>query len=761
LKCRLEQATLEGENARLLIAQMGEAPGDVDALVEKVRIILANSAHLERLINEEFHRFRRVKLNQEENVVSVNANGLSASFVEPSVDFDSAVELVSNILDRLNLPFDLGKVQGWVAGACATFTHIRVEADNITFSRVLFILDWVLKCLADSLLRLYPHKYYNRQFLIGFRHPTSIADSGLQLTGPVAHGIFGTIWLHAKLKRSADERHTPNSQIRQSQRVQECRDSIDSNLVRRGSAGDVHSRSSSADVSSDTTDNAHLHMAPSTPSHLHRAKAKHRGSRLSFARVVQACPLRGQFVVVSISKSFCKLPPEIMSNLIHDMIEMEPVPHVLPLLDAYEDLEHIHLVYAPLSTNSICMVDHIFDLMHLNSEERDIAQSGFCEHDVQSLIWRLMSMIKMAHGRSLVHATLRMGGVYLDDPESIESMRVLEFGLYKLFHIPQSIPPLSIMTPLDLDATDPVPPYRRDFQCVAEIMYLLMGGQPICSLDCSLEYRRQRFRCGAASFADKVYSRTSEPAKTFLLELMKPAQFQKHLKIPLCHMATLHLTHRWFFPPPELVRELDETFDMVVMRKFDTWRNTLRLQTNLVKLVADRMTLASLSRLRQDLKQVADDAGRVSWTDLRLNLQQLCLVPADLLKKVNKAYGDNVRAPSIHVDDFWTSANAWRQKRVREVLWQIFSRSKCFHGTISSEACLDGLTSGVIYIWSWPARVIDIVFPLQQKADIESENKAKLNVLIGSSKQISFQDLVVKTDAAAAVLSTLPELSQN
>merc|ERR1719247_1856893 len=104
---------------------------------------------------------------------------------------------------------------------------------------------------------------------------------------------------------------------------------------------------------------------------------------------------------------------------------------------------------------------------------------------------------------------------------------------------------------------------------------------------------------------------------------MKPAQFQKQTKIPPSHLAALHLSHRWFFPAPDAARELDETYDMIVMRRYDTWRNTLRLQTNLIKLVADRVTLASLSKLRQDLEKVADE-GRVSWVALQQNLQQGC-----------------------------------------------------------------------------------------------------------------------------------------
>merc|ERR1712216_216568 len=106
---------------------------------------------------------------------------------------------------------------------------------------------------------------------------------------------------------------------------------------------------------------------------------------------------------------------------------------------------------------------------------------------------------------------------------------------------------------------------------------------------------------------------------------------------------------------------------------------------------------------------------------------------------------------SIPLQDFCEAAASWRQKRVREVLWQVFSRSKAYDGVMSAEACADGLQSGVLHVWSRPSRVLDVVFPLPGITDlevnIESEHKLKLEKLIGTEKQVSFLDLVSKTDA--------------
>jgi len=730
---------------------MGDMPEDVEALVQKIRIMLANSAHLERLINEEFHRYRRVKLNQDENIVSLSG-GLGV-VVEPTVNFLAAVDLACIVLDRINLAFDRSTVHGWVASASSTFASSRAEADNITGQRVHFILDWVLKCVADSWLRQCPEKYFRREFLTGFRHSTSLAESGLQLSGPVAHGIFGTIWLHAKTKRNTEGPIT-KAQPQRSQRA---------NLTNspRGkknsiSGDDLGSRfrgaSSVQSESAAEPESPYGHSLSIAPNHF--SNYVPRGSfKKSFAKLVANIPGKTQYVVQSVSKSLCKLPPEIMSKQLHDMIEMEPLPHVLPLIDVYEDLEHIHLVYSPLSSSCISLIDSIFDAMHANSTDQNGANLGFSEHTVQGLVWRLLLLLKASHARGWVHACIRMGGCYLDDPDSPDSMRVLEFGLFQLFHIPRATPPMAIISPLEFDPDDAVPPYRRDFQCVAEMMYLLMGGQPICATDSSLEFRKQRARNGTVSFADKVYAKISEPAKAFLLDLLKPAQLQKNVKIPPCHFATLHMNHRWFFPAPESAREIDETYDMIVMRRYDTWRNTLRLQTNLIKLVADRINLDSISRLSRDLQQVANENGQIAWVQLQPELQQQCLVPADLLKKVSHAFGDNLHNPTINVLDFCGLAVEWRQKRVREVIWQVFSRSKCLQGTMTGEACVDGLTSGVLHVWSRPCRVLDIITGLVENDNegLGQPSKAKLEQLVGSRATVSFLDLVANSDAAGTL----------
>jgi len=718
-----------------------------DVLVQKIRIVLANCAHLDRVVNEEFHRSRRQRLQQEEtagqavSALSALANsatspvagsgvmavqGLTAS-AEPSLTFNATVDLACSMLRRIELPFERDMVHSWVAAACSTFAYSRAEADLVTSSRVRFVVDWVLRCLADQMIQRVPEKYFRRQFVTGVCHETALSDSGIVLTGQCAHGLFGNIWLHARTKKTWAER-----------RASQARHSLHTAFTRQISGGSMDRDRFASDLSRSTRSPTPQDERPISPDM--------RGDR-NTPTPPAGGHHKGRHVVISVSKSLCRLPPEIMSRRLMEMMEMEPLPYVLPLVDAYEDLEHIHLVYAPLAGQAICLVDHVFDIMHRNSSDRE-GNSRFCERTVQEIVWKLMSMLKQAHSRGLVHGCLRIGACYLDDAESLDSLRILEFGLFQLFHLPRAGPPMAVLMPLELDFMDPVPPYRRDFQCIAEMLYLLLGGQPLCPPDSSVEHRRQRFRCGAAAFADKVYSRTSESAKAFCLELLKPAQFHKGTKKP-SHLATIHMTHRWFHPPPEAMSQLDDQYDVIVMRRYDTWRNTLRLQMNLVKLVADRMALESISRLRQELSSIESEKGCVSWVQLEQKLATLSLIPSDLLKKVNKAFGDNTLTQNIPIEDFCKLSSAWRQSRVRGILWQVFSRSKSLNGRISADSCMEGLTSGVIHVWSRPSRVLEIIFPLKPgfQDSGESDHKAKVEELIGNSKHVSYLELLAKTDA--------------
>merc|ERR1711971_177127 len=203
----------------------------------------------------------------------------------------------------------------------------------------------------------------------------------------------------------------------------------------------------------------------------------------------------------------------------------------------------------------------------------------------------------------------------------------------------------------------------------------------------------------------------------------------------------------WFQPSNDEFDQLAELYDVSMMRKYDRWRNMIRLRTVFLKIIADNASLNGINRLRQALNKVKDDHGKVSWAQLVMEVQLMFpIITFDLLKKVNKAFGDNTHNSVIHVADLCDSMSGWRRKRVREMLWQVFSRSKAFCGFMPVDQCIDGLTSGVLHVWSRPLRVVDVVFPAEglggPEARTNEELVMRIEELVGGQKVANFQDLV-------------------
>lgn len=500
-------------------------------------------------------------------------------------------------------------------------------------------------------------------------------------------------------------------------------------------------------------------------------------------------------VIYQINKSLCKVPPELLDQGLQKMIDMPPLPYILHLREVYEDLENIYLVYDPLGANAMCLLDKVNDDMHHN--EDDLDGSIWNEANVVILVRNLMSMFQQAHPRGLVHGCLRLGNCYLNKKDNIDSLKILEFGLLQLFSTAQAVPPSTVLQPLD-EFKSPLPPYVRDFRSMAEMMYTTLAGIPFCALESSREERRVRYYRGAASFADKAFSKISEPAKHFITELVTPphlrlAMAEQHLamlqaqtaqqavleakqpKQPL-HLEKLlpeapkvkkevqlndvllpqHLEAERFLSHPFL-EEIDEACDreeasdIIVMRYYGRWRNALKWQLELVKLLADRMRYKHIRSVREDLTRQKGPDGKVEWTVFEAAINKVCTAPADTLKRYSRAFGEN-NGRSIHVDDFTAVMEAWRKKRVRELLWEAFAKLRA-GGLINDQTdkvhvchrddLLDALMLRVTNSWAGPSSAVEILFPPDPMSEEESLN-AEIEQFLGREPHCNFLDLAAK-----------------
>jgi len=319
-----------------------------------------------------------------------------------------------------------------------------------------------------------------------------------------------------------------------------------------------------------------------------------------------------------------------------------------------------------------CLTDKVLDEMRASAEQGSPGR-GFCERSVQQIIWKAR-------------------------------------------------PPMAVLAPQEFDSTVPEPQYCRDCMCVAEMTYLMLGGQPLFPLSSSVDEIVALSARGVTSFVDEAHAGTSESAKAFVLELLRPSVGSRRRtpKVPPFREISVHMTHTWFRPKTEALDALDETYGDVVMHKLETWRNTLQLRATFVQLVADHLSLHMMARLERDLVDISEGSDQVSWALLQSRIAALTQM-GDLLRSVNMAFGEDEQRVAINIREICKVIRSWRRRRVREVLWQVFTCAGAYDGVLPSSTCAEGLVSPVHRVWSRPCRVIDVVFPSRRRSSCSCE----------------------------------------
>jgi len=210
-------------------------------------------------------------------------------------------------------------------------------------------------------------------------------------------------------------------------------------------------------------------------------------------------------------------------------------------------------------------------------------------------------------------------------------------------------------------------------------------------------------------------------------------------KTPPHKEAGFLLSHKWFRNQED---RFLQAYENNVLRKYDSWRVSVRLRTFFVKIMADCFSLASLAILGERLATLADSTGNITWSRAVQEIVQLAPITS-LLEKVNRAFEGEFHS-GIRVEDMCHNLLTWRQKRVREVLWQMFARAKEFGGVLSAEAFEDGFNGAVYHVWSRPMRVIDVIYP----SDPYSKQRLiRLQEMLANRSTVTFSELLPMTDA--------------
>jgi len=199
--------------------------------------------------------------------------------------------------------------------------------------------------------------------------------------------------------------------------------------------------------------------------------------------------------------------------------------------------------------------------------------------------------------------------------------------------------------------------------------------------------------------------------------------------------------------------------NIVVQRAYGRWRNQMKWHMDLVRCLADKVSLKTIKELRVSIPlskqrgghQLAEDE-LADWTHLERDIRRFTNLTDEQLKRFARATPGQMReeAVKVHVDDTFAMAEAWRRKRTRDVLWQVFV--KCFQQLrmrpdgfvrVPRRELEAALSSRVEPVWVGPCSNLDVLFPGEKDAK-EGEWDREVSNFFTHASEVSYIDLLPK-----------------
>jgi calcium-dependent protein kinase len=113
---------------------------------------------------------------------------------------------------------------------------------------------------------------------------------------------------------------------------------------------------------------------------------------------------------------------EKFTSEINIMIKMDH-PNIIKLYEVFEDNRYIHLIM------EMCTGGELFDRIL----ERITKKKLYTEREAASIFKQVMSAICYCHGQNICHRDLKPENLLLNTPEEDASIKVIDFGLSKIF----------------------------------------------------------------------------------------------------------------------------------------------------------------------------------------------------------------------------------------------------------------------------------------------------------------------------------------
>jgi serine/threonine protein kinase len=332
--------------------------------------------------------------------------------------------------------------------------------------------------------------------------------------------------------------------------------------------------------------------------------------------------------------------------------------HILRYVEVFEDSWQLYLIYESLGTKAVSLLEKIYEDTHNESEvaggERMIA------HTLRALLHAL----KFAHTQGKLHGAIGINSVFLEKREASDSVRLVDFGLYRLFEPRTPWVYSGIAYPRDVRDDDPTPPFHIDFWGVGDILHLCIAGIPACADAVFRPNAALRvFRMGRCSFSEQMWAKATEPIKLLLGELMLAHETKRTAAQILDHV---------FFQDFSEDRLPDQPTDSSMIRSFTKWRGQHGRETDGFQALANYRSTSLRLIQKQTLDQRTEMAAdaHCSWPEMISALQQHLVISSDNYKVLVKAFEP---MPEIDIKVFFDVCIALRYDNCQRVLWDNFA----------------------------------------------------------------------------------------
>lgn len=201
-------------------------------------------------------------------------------------------------------------------------------------------------------------------------------------------------------------------------------------------------------------------------------------------------------------------------------------PHIIELVDVYEDERYLHLV------TELCSGGELFDRIIAKTQSRE---GHFSEHDAAVLVRDILDAIKYCHDKGIVHRDLKPENFLFLTEADDAPVKIIDFGLSRHDDTDLGVMQTKVGTPYYVAPEVLKREYTNscDIWSIGVITYILLCGYPPFYGDSDTQIF-ESVRVGKFDFPSPEWDDISDDAKEFVIELLMKDPRKRYVYIYAC-----------------------------------------------------------------------------------------------------------------------------------------------------------------------------------------------------------------------------------